>query len=71
MALITIVINDPGLNRKSAEAAFCQYAVGEALKEMARARGTIASGNIIGVSTAGVANTPLGTWTMISTATGP
>ena len=71
MALITIVVNDPLLNRKSAEAAFLQYAVAEALKEMGRARGTLASGNIIGMSAAGVANTSLGTWTMLSTAPNP
>ena len=71
MALIVITINDPGLNRKSAEAAYCQYAVHEALKEMGRARGNLASGAIIGMSAAGVANSSLGTWTMLSTATSP
>ena len=71
MAIITIVVNDPSLNRKSAEATFIQYAVSEALKEMSRARGTLASGSIIGMSATGVANSSLGTWTMLSTAPNP
>ena len=71
MALLTITINDPGFNRKSAESAYCHYAVNEALKELTRQRGNLASGAIIGMSAAGVANSSLGSWTMISTASGP
>jgi hypothetical protein len=71
MSVLTIAINDQSLNRKSAEVAFCAYAVSEAMKEFVRGNGTTTSGTILGVSGAGVANTSLGSWTYTASATNP
>jgi hypothetical protein len=71
VALLTVSINDPGLNRKSAELAFAMYALAEVEKEFGRGNGTVTSGTILGVNGAGVANTALGTWTYTPSATLP
>ena len=68
MAIISISINDPMLDKKSAEIAFVQRACEIAVLEMARARGNQTSGTILGVSAAGVANTSLGSWSYSPTA---
>ena len=71
MALLTVSISDPGLNRKSSEAAFALYALREVEKEFQRGNGNVSSGTIVGVSAAGVANSALGSWTYTPTATLP
>jgi hypothetical protein len=71
VALLVISINDPSLNRRCAEVDFALDAVSEALKEFGRGQGNVTSGNIVSVSSAGVANTSLGTWTYTSSAPNP
>jgi hypothetical protein len=71
MALLVISINDPGLEKKSAEVAYARYALGIAEKEFGRGNGTVGSGSIIGMNAAGVANATLGTWTYTTSATKP
>jgi hypothetical protein len=68
MALLVISINDPGLNKRSAEVVFADTAVNEALKEFGRGNGAITSGTILGMGANGVANTSLGTWTYTTVA---
>ena len=71
MALLVITINDPTLDRKSAEAAYARTAVETAMKEFERGKGTVTSGTILGLSSTGVANTTLGSWTYTATASNP
>jgi hypothetical protein len=71
MAIITVTINDPGLEKKSSEVAFVNHCLQMVQKEFGRGVGTISSGQIIGMSAAGVPGTSLGSWTYISTATRP
>lgn len=71
MSLLVVTINDPSLDKKSAEVAFAAYAVAEAMKEFQRGNGTRLSGTILGVNGAGTANTSLGSWTYTATATTP
>ncbi len=71
MSVLTIAINDQSMNKKSAEVAFCRYAVAEAMKEFGRGNGTVTSGTILGTSGAGTANTSLGSWTYTASASNP
>jgi hypothetical protein len=68
MALLVITINDPGVDKKSAEAAYAKRAVDEAIKEFGR---IITSGTILSRSASGVSNTSLGSSTYTSTASKP
>ena len=71
MALLTVSITDQLMNRKSAEVAFCAYALEEVRKELVRGQGTVTSGTIIGAPGAGLGPTALGTWTYTASATLP
>jgi hypothetical protein len=71
MSILTIAIDDQSLAKKSAEVAFCRYAVEEALKEFGRGNGNVTSGTILGTSGAGVPNTSLGSWTYTPSASIP
>lgn len=70
MSLLTVTINDPGLDRKSAEAAYALRALQEVEKELGRARGTVTSGTIVSYTT-GLGPTAIGSWTYTPTATLP
>ena len=66
--ILNIIIYNPLLDKPSATATFCEYAVAEAVKEFARARGTQTTGFIIGMSAHGVPNTSLGQWELVPNA---
>jgi len=71
MALLTITINDPGLEKRSSEVAFANHALQMVMKEFGRGNGQLGSGTIIGQSASGATNTTLGSWTYLSTASRP
>jgi hypothetical protein len=71
MALLVITINDPGVDKKSAEAADAKRAVDEAIKEFGRGNGIITSGTILSRSASGVSNTSLGSSTYTSSPSKP
>jgi hypothetical protein len=71
MALLVITINDPGLDKKSAEVAYAKRAVDEALKEFGRGNGTITSGTIQTYTTSLNSPTSLGSWTYTPSAPNP
>jgi hypothetical protein len=70
MALLTVTINDPGLDRKSAEAAYIQRALQTVEHEVRRGNGTVTSGTILSYTT-GLGPTAIGSWTYTATATNP
>lgn len=70
MALLTITINDPGLDKKSAEAQYIQRALHEVEKEVRGGNGNRTSGTILCYTT-GLGPTSMGSWTYTSTATNP
>ena len=70
MALLTVTINDPGLDRKSAEAQYIERALRTVESEVRRANGTVTSGVITGYTT-GLGPTAMGSWTYTPTATTP
>jgi hypothetical protein len=68
MALLTVTINNAAtaMDKKSAEIAYIQYALGEVAKELGRGNGTVTSGTIVGSLPGGIAATgdaALGSWT--------
>ena len=63
MVALTVTFNSYTFDKWSSEVAFFQNALKLVENELGRAKGTASSGNIIGVSPAGVANTSLGSWT--------
>jgi hypothetical protein len=70
MSLLTVTINDPGLDRKSAEAAYISRALDEVAKEIRRGNGTVTSGTILSY-TNGLGPTAIGSWTYTATASNP
>jgi hypothetical protein len=71
MTVLTISINDPVFDKKSAEVAYLQKALQTLENELGRGQGTITSGTIIGTNAAGVPNTSLGSWTYTASASKP
>jgi hypothetical protein len=71
MALLTISINDPGFNKKSAEVGFLSNALDIIAKEMGRGNGTVTSGTILGQANSNTSNVSLGTWTYTPSAPNP
>jgi hypothetical protein len=71
MALLTVSINDPSLQRRSSEVAYAIGAIGIVTRELGRGNGTVTSGTIVGQSAAGVPNTSLGSWTYTPSAANP
>jgi hypothetical protein len=71
MALLVITVNDPGLDKRSAEVSYAKRVVDEAVKEFGRGNGTVASGTILSQSASGASNTSLGSWTYTSSASKP
>ena len=70
MALLTVTINDPGLDKKSAEIGFLLRALQEVEKELGRGNGSITSGTILSHK-GPVGNQSLGSWTYTSSAPNP
>jgi hypothetical protein len=70
MALLTITINDPGLQKKSAEVAFALKALGHVETELGRGNGSATSGTVTGQNASG-ATVSLGSWTYTPSATLP
>lgn len=68
MSLLTLTINDPGFDKKSAEVAYLHRCLELAANEIHRGNGTVGTGSILGYSASGVANTNLGSWTYSSSA---
>jgi hypothetical protein len=71
MALLTVTINDPLLDRKSAEVAYIKRALDEVVKEVGRGNGTVTSGTILSYTTSLNAPTALGSWTYTPSAGNP
>jgi len=71
MALLVITINDPGLDKRSAEVAYARRAVDEAMKEFCRGNGTITAGTIGSYTTGFNSPTSLGSWTYTPSAPNP
>jgi hypothetical protein len=71
MALLTVSITDPLLNKKSAEVQFIQGALDTIAKEIGRGNGTVLSGTILGQANSNTSNVSLGTWTYTPSATIP
>jgi hypothetical protein len=71
MALLTVTINDPSLQKRSSEVAYAIGAINTVVKELGRGNGNVTSGTILGQSSAGVPNTPLGSWTYTPSASNP
>ncbi len=71
MALLTVSINDPGFNKKSAEVQFLIGALDTIQKELGRGNGTVTSGTILGQANSNASNVSLGTWTYVPSATVP
>lgn len=63
MSVLTVTIVDPSFDKKSAEVAYLLNVLELLQTELGRGRGVTTSGSIIGVSSTGVANTSLGSWT--------
>jgi hypothetical protein len=70
MALLTVTINDPSLDRKSAEVGYIKRALDEISKEIGRGDGTVTSGTILAYTT-GLGPTAMGTWTYTPSAGNP
>jgi hypothetical protein len=68
MSVLVISINDPSFEKKSSEIAYLLRVLHLLKNELGRARGTVTSGTIIGTSQAGVANSSLGSWTYMPSA---
>jgi hypothetical protein len=71
MALLTVTINDPSLQKRSSEVAYAIGAINTVIKELGRGNGNVTSGSIIGQSSAGAPNTALGSWTYTPAAANP
>jgi hypothetical protein len=71
MAIMTVTINDPNLDKKSAEVAYVNRCLETVITEIGRGNGTVTTGVILGMSATGVPNTALGSWTYLPTATRP
>jgi hypothetical protein len=71
MTVLTITINDPVFEKKSAEVSYLVRVLEILKSELGRGRGTVTSGTIIGTNAAGVANTSLGSWTYAASASKP
>lgn len=70
MPLLSVTINDPLLDKKSAEAGYIQRALQEVEKEIRKGNGTITSGTILSY-TQGLGPTVMGSWTYTPSATNP
>lgn len=71
MALLTITINDPGLDTKRAEIAYARRALQYVETELGQGNGNKTSGTVLGVNAAGVGGQSLGSWTYTPSATKP
>ena len=71
MAVLTITINDPAFDKKSAEVAYLLKVLQILGSELGRGQSTITSGTILGTNAAGVTNTSLGSWTYTPSASKP
>jgi hypothetical protein len=71
MAVLTISINDPAFEKKSAEVAYLIGVLRTLEMEIGRGQGTVTSGTILGTNAAGTPNTSLGSWTYASSASKP
>jgi len=71
MTVFTVTVTDQAFDRKSAEVVYLQRVLDLLKNEIGRSRGLVTSGNIIGQSPAGVANSSLGSWTYNSSAANP
>jgi hypothetical protein len=71
MALLVVSVNDPLLNKKSAEIQFLQGVLDTIAKELGRGNGTVLTGTILGQSNSNASNVSLGSWTYTPSATVP
>jgi hypothetical protein len=62
---LSVTIKSYTFDKWSSEVAYNCYVLDLLKNELGRAKGTVTSGNIVGVSPAGVANTSLGSWTFV------
>jgi hypothetical protein len=71
MALLTITINDPGLDTKHAEVSFARRTLQIIDTELGQGNGNKTTGPITGVGANGVGGASLGSWTYTPSATKP
>ena len=71
MAILTVSINDPGLQTKSAETAFVCRCLDLIKIEFGSKQGNRSSGSIIGTSATGVSGAALGSWSYAPSASLP
>jgi hypothetical protein len=71
MAVLTITINDPALEKKSSEVAYLRKVLEILGSELGRGQGTVTSGTILGTNAAGTPNTSLGSWTYAASGSKP
>lgn len=69
MSTLVVLISDPPVfDKKSAEVSYLINVLEILQMELGRGRGTVTAGTIIGQSATGVANTSLGSWTYVPSA---
>ena len=71
MTVLSITINDPTFDKKSAEVQFLAKVLQIAAAEIQRGQGTVTSGTILGFNHAGHGHTSLGSWTYTPSASKP
>jgi hypothetical protein len=72
MAVLTISITDPVFEKKSAEVAYLARVLENVASQVQRNQGNLAGvQNVLGVSSAGVPNTILATYSYVASATRP
>jgi hypothetical protein len=72
MAVLTVTIADPVFEKKSGEVAYLARVLGEVAATLQRGQGTLTgTQNVLGVSSAGVPNTVVATFTHTSSASRP
>jgi hypothetical protein len=72
MTVLTVTIADQSaFDKKSSEITYLQRVIDLLKNEIGRSHGTVTSGTILGTNPAGVANSSLGSWTYVSSASNP
>jgi hypothetical protein len=72
MSVLTVSITDPVFEKKSGEVAYLARVLGEVAATLQRSQGTLLGvQNVLGVSSAGVPNTVVATFTHTSSASRP
>jgi ribosome maturation factor RimP len=71
MAVLTVTITDPVFEKKSSEVAYLARVLENVAATLQRSQGNITSGNVLGVSSSGVPNTIVASFTYVASGTRP